>query len=152
MTALRKLPLLLLSIVLQGLAMAVAVGPFFRFDHGAYMIGCVLVIAVSLITYYGNIVFDGIIDVRSRAWPKFLFLLCCGALIVMLSLSLLGGEGWPQLSLKEAFPRVAVSIILLWYGSSMQFSSFFLGKGVAIFMHNPATWFFRWARTKRSGR
>jgi hypothetical protein len=132
--------------------MAVAVGPFFRFDQGAYIIGCVLVIAVALIKFHGEIVFDGIVDARSRMWPKFLFLLCCGALIVMSSISLLGGEGCPQLSLKETLPRLAISMILLWYGSSMLFSEFFLGKGVAFFMHNPATCFFSWARTKRSSR
>lgn len=152
MIALRKLPLLVLSIVLQGLAMAVAVGPFLPFDQGTYIIGCVLVISIALTKFHGEIMFDGVIDARRRAWPKVLFLLCCGSLIVMSSLSLWDGEGWSQLSLKETLPRLAISMILLWYGSSVLFSEFFLGKGVAIFMHNPATCFLGWTRTKRSSR
>jgi hypothetical protein len=46
-------------------------------------------------------------------------------------------EGSGAEYLKHFLPTGAVSALLLWYGSTAPFSSFFLGKGVAAFMHDP---------------
>ena len=142
MTALSKLPLLGVSIALQVLALAVAIGPFFRLDKIAYVIGLSVVIFMALISYYGDLFFDGIVDTRRKTWPKVFFISFGCVLIALAWLSVWKHAGWPQLPLKELLPRLAISLLLLWYGSSVLFSSFFMGKGVAIFMHNPAAWAF----------
>ena len=142
MIAAREIPLIVLAVGLYALAMAVAAESLFTTSRTISMVGLMAVILLATVNYYGDFFFDGVVDPRSKKWPKIVF---CGLALLVMAIAWF--SAWSQLQEYSDFlglflPKLAIALFLLWYGSTALFSSFFMGKEAAIFMHNPWTWLF----------
>lgn len=150
MSTSNKFPALASSIGLLVLVFAVAAEPLFSSGRVFYIVGLVAVILLSASIYYGDIFFDGIVDAR-KAWPKLVFAVLAILVTFVVWISTSSQPHPPSGHIKLLLPRLAVSLLLLWYGATVFFSSFFMGKDVAVFMHNPMAWLSRSRSQKRRG-
>jgi hypothetical protein len=132
------------------LAAAMIAEPLLWRGRVAYFLSFVAVLLTALQQFYGGSFFNGIVDTRKKMWPRWLFVALTLAVLIGTSLPMMKTPSWPQASFMDTLPRVAISLLLTWYASSAVFSSFFLGKGFAVFMHNPAAWLFGRNRSSES--
>ena len=139
-------------LILLGSLLAVA---FYHLQKGGFAFGpfkvlfgadLVIVIAFFAAAFYVNSTFDGAIDSRYIKWPRFIFAVLCGLSICLHFLAT--ALGIDEFAYKIALPSTFVSVMLIWYGFSMLFGTFFLGPGAAIFFVNPISWL-RYLNTRR---
>lgn len=132
----------MLGIALYILSAGTAVEPFFSGKRAMYISGFAIVVLLAAISFIWEIFFDGVVDARSKKWPRVIFLILLVATVTVIGFSTWHRTGTAPDFIKLFFPTFAISALLLWYGSTALFSSFFLGKGAAVFMNNPAAWLF----------
>ena len=104
-----------------------------------FTLGVVLFLALALTNYKG-LFFYGVIDARNKPYNAISKICFFVTIFICVSICLAGyiisGDT------NRLLERVVVSSVLSWYAHTVFFSSFFLGKGVAVFMHNPYAWLF----------
>ena len=126
-----------LATVLLALSMAVATESIFSTGKAFYISGFATLVVMATISFLGNVLFYGAIDVRNMRWPRVAFFMSLIITMTAIGIAVWRREESGVEFLKHFLPTGAVSALLLWYGSTALFSSFFLGKGVAAFMHDP---------------
>lgn len=130
-------------LVLLGLALPVIIigndGSVSSHYKWLYGLGLALVIALYAMAFYMNATFDGVFDSRGSVWQKLSFFLVLGwvGFLYWMSAAASQLEGMPN---KATLPSLFVSVMLVWYGFTMLFGTFFLGLAGALLFSNPVAW------------